>query len=86
MKIFTINLPSQPFFAATLDFTSFFTIAFLGAAHFFTARLFWIRYHFFVFVYPKAGLWLALRLFKLIFIISLPQEEEKDLIIIIIKT
>ena len=30
--------------AATLDFTSFFTMAFLGAAPFFTAWLFLIRY------------------------------------------
>ena len=32
------------FLAATLDFTSFFTIAFLGAVLFFTAWLFWIRH------------------------------------------
>jgi len=30
-----------------VDFTSFFTMALLGAAHFFTAGLFWIRFHFF---------------------------------------
>jgi len=30
--------------AATLDFTSFFTMAFLGPHTFFTAGLFWIRY------------------------------------------
>ena len=30
--------------AATLDFTSFFTMAFMGAAPFFTAWLFLIRY------------------------------------------
>ena len=42
------------FLAATLDFTSFFTIAFLRAAHFFTAWLFWIRFHFFLYLYtPK---------------------------------
>jgi len=31
--------------AATLDFTSFFTMAFLGPHTFFTAGLFWIRYY-----------------------------------------
>ena len=44
------------FLAATLDFTSFFTLqlAFLGAAPFFTAWLFLIRYHFFLYLYtPK---------------------------------
>jgi len=38
--------PSQPFLAATLDFTSIFTIAtitFLGAAHFLQLGCFWIR-------------------------------------------
>jgi len=35
IKIFAISLPSSHFLTATLDFTSFFTIAFLGAAHFF---------------------------------------------------
>jgi len=33
-------------FLATLDFTSFFTATFLGATHFFTAGLFWIRYNY----------------------------------------
>ena len=56
------------FLAATLDFTSFFTIAFLRAAHFFysLAVLDWISF-LFVFVYPKAGLWPALGLFKPMF-------------------
>ena len=40
--------------AATLDFTSFFPMVFLRAALFFTAWLFWIRYHFFLYLYtPK---------------------------------
>jgi len=33
--------------AATLDFTSFFTMAFLGPHTFFTAGLFWIRYYYY---------------------------------------
>jgi len=32
---FAISLPSSHFLAATLDFTSFFTMAFSGAAQFF---------------------------------------------------
>jgi len=40
IKIFAIILPSSYFLAATLDFTSFFTMAFLGGTHFFTAGLF----------------------------------------------
>jgi len=35
IKILAISLPSQPSLAATLDFTSFFTMAFLGATHFY---------------------------------------------------
>jgi len=38
--LISINLPSQHFLAATLDFTSFFPMAFLGDAQFFTAGLF----------------------------------------------
>ena len=71
--------------AATLDFTSFFTIAFLGAALFFYSlavfgldiTLFGLDITLFVFVYPKACLWPALGLFNLSFF-PLPQEE-KDL-------
>jgi len=40
LALLAISLPSQPFLAATLDFISFFIMAFLGAAHFFTAGLF----------------------------------------------
>ena len=47
--------------AATLDFTSFFTMAFLEAAPFFTAWLFLIRYRFFLYLYTAkpayAWLW-----------------------------
>jgi len=39
IKIFAISLPSEPFLAATLDFTSFSQWP-LRAAHFFTAGLF----------------------------------------------
>jgi len=35
IKIFAISLPSSHFLAATLDFTSFFTMAFLGVTHLF---------------------------------------------------
>jgi len=48
IKIFAISLPSNHFLAAYFDFTSFFTKAFLGATHFFTVGLFWIRFHFFL--------------------------------------
>ena len=45
LKFLPLTYHHSHFLAATLDFTSFFTIAFLRAAHFFTAWLFWIRYH-----------------------------------------
>ena len=65
LKFLPLTYHHSHFLAATLDFTSFFTMAFLGAAPFFTAWLFLIRYHFFLyFVYCKAGLWLALGLFN----------------------
>ena len=44
LNFLPLNYHHSHFLAATLDFTSFFTIAFLRAAHFFTAWLFWIRY------------------------------------------
>ena len=47
-------------------------MAFLGAAPFFTAWLFLIRYHFFLYLYT-AGAFLTHVFF------SLPQEEEKNL-------
>ena len=54
LKILLLTYHHSHFLAATLDFTSFFTIAFLRAAHFFTAWLFWIRFHFFLYLYvPK---------------------------------
>ena len=65
--------------AATLDFTSFFTMAFMGDAPFFTAWLFLIRYHFFLYLYtakPAYG-WLWGILTHVFF--SLQQEEEKNL-------
>ena len=58
------------FLAATLDFTSFFTIAFLRAALFFTALLFWIRFHFFLYLYTPG--------FLTYLFFSLPEEKEKD--------
>ena len=54
-------------------------MAFLGAAHFFTAWLFLIRYHFFLYLYsakPAYG-WLWGFLTHVFF--SLLQEEEKNL-------
>ena len=69
------------FLAATLDFTYFFTIAFLRAAHFFfTARLLWIRFHFFLYLYtPKPAygqLWGFLNLF--FFLYHMQEEDEAD--------
>ena len=64
LKFLPLTYHHSHFLAATLDFTSFFTIAFLRAAHFFysLAVLDYISF-LFVFVYPKAGLWPALGLF-----------------------
>ena len=54
LKFLPLTYHHSHFLAATLDFTSFFTMAFLRAAHFFTAWLFWIRFHFFLYLYtPK---------------------------------
>ena len=44
LKFLPLTYHHSHFLAATLDFTSFFTIAFLRAAHFFYSWLFWIRY------------------------------------------
>ena len=43
LKFLPLTYHHSHFLAATLDFTSFFTIAFLRAALFFSAWLFWIR-------------------------------------------
>ena len=54
LKFLPLTYHHSHFLAATLDFTFFFTIAFLRAAHFFTAWLFWIRFHLFLYLYtPK---------------------------------
>ena len=55
LKILPLTYHHSHFLATTLDFTSFFTLAFFGGgAFFFTAWLFWIRYHFFLYLYtPK---------------------------------
>ena len=72
LKFLPLTYHHSLFLATTLDFTSFFTIAFLRAALFFySLAVLDLISLFFVFVYPKASLWPALRLF-------LPQEEEKD--------
>ena len=46
LKFLPLTYHHSHFLAATLNFTSFFTLAFLGAAPFFTAWLFLIRYHY----------------------------------------
>jgi len=48
IKNFASSLPCSHFLAATLDFTSFFTMVFLGPHTFFIAGLFWIRFHFYL--------------------------------------
>ena len=48
VKIFALAYHHSYFLATTLDFTSFFTTAFLGAAHFLQLGCFWIRFHFFL--------------------------------------
>ena len=55
IKIFTINLPSQPFLGCHLGFHIFFHHSlFKGRTPFFTAWLFLIRFHFFLYLYtPK---------------------------------
>ena len=55
IKIFTINLPSQPFLGRHLGFHIFFHHSLSqGRTLFFTAWLFWIRFHFFLYLYtPK---------------------------------
>jgi len=45
LKILPLAYHHSHFLATTLDFTSFFTMAFLGLHPFFTAELFWIRYN-----------------------------------------
>ena len=51
LKFLPLTYHHSHFLAATLDFTSFFTMAFLRAAPFFTAWMFLIRYHFFLYLY-----------------------------------
>ena len=51
LKFLPLIYHHSHFLAATLDFTFFFIMAFLGAAPFFTAWLFLIRYHFFLYLY-----------------------------------
>ena len=62
--------------AATLDFTSFFTMAFLGAAPFFTAWLFLIRYHFFLYCILQSRPMAGFGAFLTHVFFSLLQEEE----------
>ena len=68
LKFLPLTYHHSHFLAATLDFTSFFTIAFLRAAHIIYSLAVLDKISLlFVFVYPKAGLWPALGLFKPIF-------------------
>jgi len=55
LKFLPIAYHHSHFLAATLDFTSFFTLAFLGAAHFFPVGLFWIRFRFFLHIIKMAN-------------------------------
>ena len=48
LKFLPLTYHHSHFLAATLDFTSFFTLAFLGAAPYFTAKLFLIRFTLFL--------------------------------------
>ena len=58
LKFLPLTYHHSHFLATTLDFTSFFTIAFLRAALFFySLALSDYISLLFVFVYPKAGLW-----------------------------
>ena len=78
LKFLPLTYHHSHFLAATLDFTSFFTMAFLGATPFFTAWLFLIRYHFFLYLYtakPAYG-WLW-GFFNPCVFFYLPQEEER---------
>ena len=72
LKFSPLTYHHSHFLAATLDFTSFFTIAFLRAALFFysLAVLDYISF-LFVFVYGRPWHFFNLSFF------SLPQEEEK---------
>ena len=56
LKFLPLTYHHSHFLAATLDFTSFFTLAFFGAAFFFTDWLFWFRYHFFLYSKPQSRL------------------------------
>ena len=57
LKLLPLTYYHSHFLATTLDFTSFFTMAFFGAAPFFTAWLLLISYHFFLYLYIAYG-WL----------------------------
>ena len=79
LKFLPLTYHHSHFLAATLDFTSFFTTAFLGAVPFFTAWLFLIRYHFFCICIPQ--LWPALGLFKLILFLYRIKRQSRFLIL-----
>ena len=53
LKFLPLTYHHSHFLATTLDFTSFFTIAFLWAALFLQLGCFGLDFTFFVFVYPK---------------------------------
>ena len=72
LKFLPLTYHHSHFLAATLDFTSFFTIAFLRAALFFYSLAVWIRFHFFLYLYTT-----NFETFLTCLFFSLPQEEEK---------
>ena len=79
LKFLPLTYHHRHFLAATLNFTSFFTIAFSRAALlFFTAWLFLIRFHFFLYLYtPKPAYGQLWGFSTYIYIFFAPQKKEK---------
>ena len=78
LKFLPLTYHHSHFLAATLDFTSFFTIACLRAALFLTAWLFWIIFHFFLYLYTPKLTYSRLWGFLNLSFFSFPQERRKD--------
>ena len=77
LKILPLTYDHSHFLAATLDFTSFFTIAFLRAAHFFLQLgCFGLDFTSFCICIPQSWPMACFGTF-LTYLFSLPQEEEK---------
>ena len=79
LKFSPLTYHHSHFLAATLDFTSFFTMNFWGAAPFFTAWLSLIRYYFFCICILQSRSMAGFGAFLTLLFFSLPQEEEKNL-------